>query len=77
MNMRPQDFTTDSLAMLRYRDLAERNLFNNRMSLRRAMLRADDPFPQPIYLGPNSIAWRRCDVEAWLERRSKTRGSAA
>ena len=22
-------------------------------------------FPQNIHLGSNSVAWRRCDIEAW------------
>jgi predicted DNA-binding transcriptional regulator AlpA len=61
----------DNLEVMRYRDLVERRIWNNRMSLRRAMLRVDDPFPRPIQLGPNSIAWRRRDVEEWLERRAK------
>lgn len=68
----------DNLAMMRYRDITERRIFNNRMSLRRAMQRADDPFPQPIHLGPNSICWRRREVEAWIERRANAgKGSAA
>ena len=27
-------------------------------------------FPAPIRLGPNSVGWRRTDVEAWLDSRS-------
>ncbi len=26
-------------------------------------------FPAPIRLGPNTIAWRQSDVEAWLKKR--------
>lgn len=26
-------------------------------------------FPAPIQLGPNSIGWRRADVEEWIESR--------
>lgn len=68
---------TDSLEMMRYRDFVERRIWNNRMSLRRAMQRTDDPFPLPIHLGPNSLAWRRCDVEAWLERRARLTSKGA
>jgi hypothetical protein len=67
---------TDNLAMMRYRDFTERRIFNNRMSLRRAMQRPDDPFPQPIHLGPNSICWRRRDVEDWIERRASSNRAA-
>lgn len=42
------------------------------MTLYRWMARENDPFPQPIRLGENSIAWRASDVEAWLDRRPKT-----
>jgi prophage regulatory protein len=26
-------------------------------------------FPQPVRLGPRSVAWRRSDVDAWIESR--------
>jgi prophage regulatory protein len=28
-------------------------------------------FPAPIELGPNSVAWRRTEVEAWLASRPR------
>jgi len=60
----------DCLQVLRYKDFVERKLIGNRTTLRRWMEREDDPFPQPIKLGPNSICWRCSDVEAWFERRA-------
>ena len=31
--------------------------------------RRDGAFPQPIRLGPNSVAWRREAVDEWLASR--------
>lgn len=31
--------------------------------------RRDGLFPPPVELGPNSLAWRREDVEAWIASR--------
>ena len=39
------------------------------------MAREDDPFPKPIRLGPNSVGWRKAEVEAWLDSRERA-GSA-
>ena len=39
------------------------------------MARKDDPFPRPIRLGPNSVGWRRAEIEAWLDSRERA-GSA-
>jgi len=64
--------------LLRYRDLLERKVVNNRMTLKRWMELKDDPFPPAIALGPNSVAWDARAVEAWIQRRSAAgRGSAA
>ena len=30
-------------------------------------------FPRPVRLGPNSVAWRRADVNLWLAERQPTR----
>ncbi len=69
------------LFLLRYRDLVERKIVNNRMTLRRWMdpegPHKADPFPRPIVLTSSTrqnhaIAWRAADVEQWLERRAKT-----
>ncbi len=31
----------------------------------------DDPFPEPIQLGPNSIGWYEDEILAWLESRPR------
>ena len=64
------------LLLFRYRDLLERKIVNNRMTLRRWMNRSDDPFPAPIVLTASarqnhSIAWYAADIEDWLSRRAK------
>ena len=28
---------------------------------------AQGEFPRPVRLGPNSVAWRASDIEAWIE----------
>ncbi len=28
-------------------------------------------FPRPVKLGPNSIAWRSDEIEAWIESRER------
>ena len=35
------------------------------------MAREDDPFPKPIRLGPNSVGWRKAEIEAWLDARER------
>lgn len=69
---------TLQFALLRFPDLVARGVVTNRMTLRRWMALPfdEDPFPQPIVLGKNSIAWRAEDVSAWLDRRQK-RGAEA
>ena len=39
--------------------------------------RKDGGFPSPRKIGPNSIAWRREDVAAWLESCPTVSGEAA
>ena len=34
-------------------------------------------FPQPVELGPNSLAWRREDVEAWIASRQTVEPDSA
>jgi prophage regulatory protein len=60
---------SNTLKLLRYLNLKENNVVNNRMTLMRWVKSGD--FPQPIRIGKNSIAWRESDVEAWLERRAR------
>ena len=31
-------------------------------------------FPTPVRLGPNRVAWRESDIEAWLESREADDG---
>ena len=57
---------------LRYPDLRARGIINNRMTLRRWI--ADHGFPAAVQLGPNSVAWREDEVEAWLASRERARG---
>lgn len=67
--------THDSLMLLRYSDLKQRNIVRNRITLAR-WIKAGH-FPAPIQLAANSIAWRASDVEAWLDRRAQRSGDAA
>ena len=60
----------NTLKVLRFSDLVRLGIVNNRMTLRRWIERGI--FPKPIKLGPNSLAWREPDVEAYLERASAT-----
>lgn len=53
--------------LLRFSDLKDRRIVNNRMTLSRWIRQRD--FPAPIQLGPNSVAWREEDVETWLTTR--------
>ncbi len=52
---------------LRYPQLVERGLINNRQTLKRWIDQYD--FPRPIRLGPNTAAWEEAAVEAWLQAR--------
>ena len=66
------------LTLLRFRDLKASGIVSNRMTLTRWMRRENDPFPQPLRLSEAIIAWRKCDIEAWLERRAAaSKGGAA
>ena len=55
--------------LFRYRDLTERNIVRNRMTLRRWI--AEEGFPPGILLGPNSRAWTEESVEEWLASRER------
>ena len=41
------------------------------------MERETDPFPRQIRLGPNSVGWRKSEVEAWLDSREHATPCAA
>ena len=60
---------TEVPTFLRYNDLKARRIFQNRTTLRRWL--AAGLFPQPILLGPNSLAWKQSDVEEWIAQRAK------
>jgi len=61
---------TFQVCLLRYRDLVAAGIISNRMTLKRwSDLSRTDPFPAPLKLGPNSIAWNARSVEEWLRRR--------
>jgi predicted DNA-binding transcriptional regulator AlpA len=52
---------------LRFRDLLERRIVNNRQTLRNWV--RDHGFPPGQLTGPNSRTWGEDDVEAWLAAR--------
>ncbi len=53
---------------LRYADLVERQIVNNRTTLQRWS--RNYGFPAGILLGPNSRAWPADQVDAWLAARA-------
>jgi prophage regulatory protein len=56
---------------IRYPDLKARGIVTNRMTLRRWI--AEHGFPPGVQLGPNSVAWREDEVDAWLASRARAR----
>lgn len=60
----------DPLALVRKRDLAKL-LGIDRWTLDN--WRRTGHFPQPLKLSEHIVAWRRSDVEAWLEKRKAPR----
>jgi predicted DNA-binding transcriptional regulator AlpA len=34
-------------------------------------LRRADDFPDPVPISPRRVAWRECDITAWIERRGE------
>ena len=54
---------------LRYADLVERQIVNNRTTLQRWI--QNYGFPFGVLLGPNSRAWPDDQVEAWLDARAQ------
>ena len=55
---------------LRYADLVERQIVNNRTTLQRWI--RDYGFPPGVLLGPNTRAWPVDQVDAWLAARAMT-----
>jgi predicted DNA-binding transcriptional regulator AlpA len=66
-----------ALMMLHFSDLKSAKIVGNRMTLRRWMERREDPFPRPVPLSKNSLAWRARDVQDWLDRRANAEFSEA
>ena len=55
------------IRLIRYKGLVEREIVNNRVTLKRWI--ENNQFPKPIRLGPNSVAWRISAIEKWLASR--------
>jgi predicted DNA-binding transcriptional regulator AlpA len=52
---------------LRYRDLKERGLFNNRVTL--GLWIKEQGFPPGRLVGPNTRLWDEAEIAAWLASR--------
>lgn len=61
--------------LLRFSNLVERGIVNNRTTLHRWI--DSNGFPPGIKIGPNSRAWPAEEVEAWIEARAAERNAAA
>jgi predicted DNA-binding transcriptional regulator AlpA len=61
--------------LLRFKDLKERGIVDNRVTLSRRI--KDHGFPPGFLLGPNSRAWTEDVVEAWLKARPVEREAVA
>jgi predicted DNA-binding transcriptional regulator AlpA len=62
---------TEAQTLWRFRDLKAKGIVTDRATLRRWMKSPDDPFPSPIVLSANSIAWRASEICEWLDNRSR------
>lgn len=59
---------SDPYAILRLKEV-QRRLSLSRSTIYSRMAAGD--FPPPIQLGPRAIGWRRADIDAWLESRTR------
>jgi hypothetical protein len=66
---------TEWREVLTYDALVHRGVFNNRMTLKRAMDKYG--FPRPYKLGERRVAWNREAVEAWLASRRQNAEAGA
>ena len=57
-------------ALFRFNDLKANKIVNNRTQL--ARLIAGQGFPRPLALSPNTRAWKKSEIEAWLDSRPRT-----
>jgi predicted DNA-binding transcriptional regulator AlpA len=62
---------TEAQTLWRFRDLKAKGIVADRATLRRWMKSPDHPFPSPIVLSANSIAWRASEVREWLDNRPR------
>jgi predicted DNA-binding transcriptional regulator AlpA len=53
--------------LLRFRDLKQRKIVNNPVTLSRWIAR--EGFPRGFMLGPNTRVWRESDVNVWIDSR--------
>ncbi|MDA2927997.1 AlpA family phage regulatory protein [Acidobacteria bacterium AH-259-G07] len=67
--MSMQKIETESKKLLRYSDLVQQGIVNNRMTLKRWIEAGD--FPSPVRLGINTIAWHATEVKEWLDAREQ------
>lgn len=56
-----------SMKYLRYPELVERGIVNNRSTLARMIKQGY--FPEPVRLSPGTIAWRSDVVDQWMQER--------
>lgn len=61
----------DDLRILRFKDLQEQKIIPNRVTLARRI--ANQGFPRPFRMGPNTNAWFESEVVDWLKRRAAMR----
>ena len=57
--------------LLRYRDLEERGIFRNRVTLKNWIEKHG--FPPGQLIGPNTRTWTMGEVEEWLSTRPRIR----
>ena len=62
----------DDYRLLRMRDVIAITGLSKNTILR--LVKAGS-FPEPIQIGPRSVAWRWCDIRDWLESRPPATGA--
>ena len=60
---------TAQTRFLRFADLQERKIVNNRTTLSRWINNCG--FPPGVLIGPNSRAWTEDEIEAWFTKRRR------
>ena len=56
------------IKLIRFQGLVECNIVKNRVTLQRWI--NSNGFPKPVRLGPNTVAWKASEVQAWIEGRA-------